>query len=299
MKTLLLLVLIPSVVVHAQDSDPANSAPDKLPVEKELDVIDFKNVKDVLKKDGLDAEVKKKQEAAKRASEMRVAAEKSRQTWPSEDDFWPLAAEWWLVKNAPTLSWDFDRPEYGLEPVLAQVLRTVGFMQKRFRVLALGATSPAHLSLPADRDGYILLFSVPFVRAMDLSKLEIALLLLEDVLRSEEGWLREQVRPAKLKDLAGSSFVGRAPDLSPLTEVGAGYTAFLKNKGFTFQQQFAITKKMDVLLKPHPELWNTYVRLLGKIDRLVKGNAAHADYVKLYPSPEMQIRWLAPEEKTL
>jgi hypothetical protein len=54
---------------------------------------------------------------------------------------------------------------------------------------------------------------------------------------------------------------------------------------------------MNDLLKSHPDLWNAYVRLLGKIDRLVKGSRQFADYVKLYPSPEMQIRWLAPEEK--
>jgi len=41
------------------------------------------------------------------------------------------------------------------------------------------------------------------------------------------------------------------------------------------------------------------VRLLGKMDRLIKSQGAFADYVKMYPSPEMQIRWLAPEEKAL
>ena len=40
-----------------------------------------------------------------------------------EEDFWPIATEWWLVKNAPTLKWDFDRPEYGLEQAMAQIAR--------------------------------------------------------------------------------------------------------------------------------------------------------------------------------
>ncbi len=54
---------------------------------------------------------------------------------------------------------------------------------------------------------------------------------------------------------------------------------------------------MNAMLKPHPELWNAYVRMHGKIDRLIKGNQTFSEMVKLYPSPEMQIRWLAPDEK--
>jgi hypothetical protein len=202
-----------------------------------------------------------------------------------------------LVKQAPLLRWDFDRPDYGLQESFSTVLKSVGMLQKRFRLLAIDAPTPGHLGLPWKDEEYCLLFSVPFVRSMDLSKLEISLLLLEDVLRLQEGWLREYSRPVQLKDLVGQNFMGRKPDLSAVHEVGKAYSRFLTEKGFSFQQQFQITKKMDALLKPHPELWNAYVRLLGKIDRLVKGNLAFSDYLKLYPSPEMQIRWLAPEDK--
>lgn len=270
-----------------------------LPEEKELDVVDFQHVKDVLRKDGLMQEVKKKKNEVKRIGELRTEEQKKRSSWPTEEEFWPLAAEWWLVKNASTLKWDFERPDYGLEDSFAQVLRKVGKVGKKFRLLAIDAVTPAHLGLPWLESEYCLLFSVPFVRSMDLSKLEISLLLLEDVLRLEEGWLKEEARPAKLKDLVGTSFYGKAPDLSPLMDVGRTYSRFISEKGFSFQQQFRLTKQMDAVLKPNPELWNAYVRLLGKIDRLTKGVAAHASYPKLYPSPEMQIRWLAPEEKEL
>ena len=275
--------------VRAQDS--------KLPEEKELDVVDFQNVKDVLKKDGLLQEVQRKKSEVVKIKEIRGEEEKLRYAWPTEDEFWPLATEIWLVKQAPLLRWDFDRPDYGLQESFSAILRSVGMLQKRFRLLAIDSPAPGHLGLPWKDEEYSLLFSVPFVRSMDLSKLEISLLLLEDVLRLQEGWLKEYARPAKLKDSVGQNFMGRKPDLSPVHEAGQAYGRFLAEKGFSFQQQFQITKKMDALLKPHPELWNAYVRLLGKIDRLVKGNPSFADYVKLYPSPEMQIRWLAPEDK--
>lgn len=286
---LLLIMLLGLNLAQAQDP--------KLPQEKELDVVDFQNVKDVLKKDGLDLEVQKKKNEVVRIQEIRTSEEKKRYLWPSEAEFWPLAAEYWLVKNAPLLSWDFDHPEYGLSDSLATIMKTLGMLQKRFRILALNSNAPGHLSIPWSEGEYCLLFSVPFMRSMDLSKLEISLLLLEDILRANEGWLKDYARPKKLGELVGNNFQGTKPDISPLVDVSKAYTTFIAEKGFTFQQQFQITKKMDGLLKPHPELWNAYVRLLGKIDRLVKGNPAFADYVKLYPSPEMQIRWLAPEEK--
>ena len=288
MRYLFLSALIASSAL-AQDS--------KLPEEKELDVVDFQNVKDVLKKDGLLQEVQRKETEVVKIKEIRSEEEKIRYVWPTEEEFWPLAADLWLVKQAPLLRWDFDRPDYGLQESFSTILRSVGMLQKRFRLLAIDSPAPGHLGLPWKDEEYCLLFSVPFVRSMDLSKLEISLLLLEDVLRLQEGWLKEYSRPAKLKELVGQNFMGSKPDLSPMHEAGKAYTRFLAEKGFSFQQQFQITKKMDALLKAHPELWNSYVRLLGKIDRLVKGNPAFADYLKLYPSPEMQIRWLAPEEK--
>ena len=82
-------------------------------------------------------------------------------------------------------------------------------------------------------------------------------------------------------------------------ELLKNYDKQINQKGYTFQQQFEITKKMDAYLKSSPELWNTYFRLLGKIDRFVKANAQYTDYVRLYPSPEMQVKWLSPEEKVL
>jgi tagatose-1,6-bisphosphate aldolase non-catalytic subunit AgaZ/GatZ len=82
-------------------------------------------------------------------------------------------------------------------------------------------------------------------------------------------------------------------------ELLKNYDQQINQKGYTFQQQFEVTKKMDAYLKSNPELWNTYFKLLGKIDRFVKSNSQYKDYVRLYPSPEMQIKWLSPDEKVL
>ncbi len=271
----------------------------KLDQEKELDIVDFKNVKDVLKKDGLLESAKKKQTEVKKIQELRTKTNRELYNWPAEDEFWIFATEYWLVKEVSILKWDIDKPDYGLDKSLGQLLKQVGLARKKFRIMGMNANAPAHLGLAWSSDEYCLVFSIPFVRSMDLSKLEISLLLLQDMLRVDEGWLKNSIRPENLKSLVGTNFEGKKPDLSLVFQTAKNYRLFLDEKGFSFQQQFEITKKMNTLLKSQPELWNAYVRLLGKMDRLIKSQSSFADYVKMYPSPEMQIRWLAPEEKAL
>lgn len=82
-------------------------------------------------------------------------------------------------------------------------------------------------------------------------------------------------------------------------ELLKNYDKQINQKGYTFQQQFEITKKMDSFLKGTPELWNAYFGLMGKMDRFIKVNIQYKDYIKLYPSPEMQQKWLSPPEKVL
>jgi tagatose-1,6-bisphosphate aldolase non-catalytic subunit AgaZ/GatZ len=107
------------------------------------------------------------------------------------------------------------------------------------------------------------------------------------------------VETEKMKTLPGTNFYGTKPDLSLVQEVLSKYDKQINETGFTFQQQFEVTKKMDSFLKSNPELWNVYFQLLGKMDRMVKTNHQYKDYVRLYPSPEMQVKWLSPPEKVL
>jgi membrane carboxypeptidase/penicillin-binding protein len=59
----LILATLLGFSARAQDS--------KLPEEKELDVVDFQNVKDVLKKDGLMQEVQRKKSEVVKIKEIR------------------------------------------------------------------------------------------------------------------------------------------------------------------------------------------------------------------------------------
>lgn len=272
---------------------------EKLQEEKELEVVDFKSIKKVLQQDGLSqaAAQKKKQVAVMKKEQ--VSVEQERFNYPSEDELWGFASEFWLVKNAQVLGWDFEKPDYGIEGSFKGVLESMGFYQKKFKILLVNTPTLVRASLPGADGEMILLLSVPFIRSLDLSKLEISLLLLEDYFRLQAGYFKKSAATDKMKTLAGTSFFGKKPDMGLIEELLKNYDKQVNQKGYTFQQQFETTKKMDSFLKSKPELWNVYFRLLGKLQNFLKINVQYKDYLKLYPSPEMQLKWISPEEKIL
>ncbi len=269
---------------------------EKLQEEKELEVVDFTSIKKVLQQDGLDEAAKKKETEVKILKRVQGKVEAQRYLYPTEPELYGFVSEYWLVKNAQLLSWDFQKPDYGLEGNFGATMEGLGFYQKRYKILLVNTPSLVRTALPGNGE-VILLLSVPFIRSLDLSKLEISLLLLEDFVRLEQGYFKKAVATEKLSKLAGASFQGAKPDVGLVEELLRNYSRQITERGYSFQQQFEVTKKMDAYLKSNPELWNAYYRLLVKIDRFVKSNAQYKDYVKLYPSPEMQLKWLGPDEK--
>lgn len=269
---------------------------EKLQDEKELELVNFSSIKKVLQQDGLSEAALKREKEVIVLKKEQSKVETKRYLYPTETEMWAFVSEYWLVKNAQILSWDFEKPDYGLEKSFGDMLMSLGFYQKRFKILLVNTPTLVRASIPGDNES-ILLLSVPFIRSMDLSKLEISLLLFEDFLRLEQGYFKKNVQTEKLQKLSGTNFQGAKVDLAMIEELLKNYNSQVNNKGYTFQQQFEITKKMDVFLKANPELWNAYFRLLGKIDRFTKTNAQYKDYIRLYPSPEMQLKWLGPDEK--
>ncbi len=274
----------------------AQAQTEKLQEEKELEVVDFSSIKKVLQQDGLDEAAKKKETEVKILKRVQVKVEAQRYLYPTESELFGFVSEYWLVKNAQLLSWDFEKPDYGLERNFGATMESLGFYQKRYKILLVNTPSLVRTALPGDGE-VILLLSVPFIRSLDLSKLEISLILLEDYVRLEQGYFKKAVSTEKLAKLAGTNFQGGKPDVGLVEELLRNYSRQVNERGYNFQQQFEVTKKMDAFLKSNPELWNAYYRLIGKIDKFVKSNTQYKDYVKLYPSPEMQLKWLSPEEK--
>jgi len=267
--------------------------------EKEASLVNFDSIKELLKKDLLEHEVKKKKDKIKVIQKKKTEKKVQRYKFPEENDFWPILNEYWLVKNARILKWDFNKPDYGLASAFTLLLETLGFYEIKFKILLLDTAKVTHMALPTGGDAYVLMVSVPFIRIMDLTKLEISILLLEDFFRAKSELFKNKIKDKALSDNFGSNFFGKKFDRKLLDDAMTKYDDLVYKKGFTFQEQFEVTRMVSDILKNNSKLWSAYNGLLKKIDHLVKSNLLYKDYNKIYPSPEMQIKWITPAEDEL
>ena len=116
---------------------------------------------------------------------------------------------------------------------------------------------------------------------------------------NRKGYFKNFVLDKELEAYLGSNFSGKAFDKKMIDTHLKKYNQLLFEKGFTFQEQFEVTKEIDVLLKNDLKIWNTYLTMLSKIDQLMKDNALYKKYGQIYPSPELQINWLKPKNTVL
>ncbi len=258
--------------------------------------VDFKNIQQVLKNDRLDVEVKKEKSKREKKKRKKLRRQIRKYQIPREQEFWTFFSEYWMVKNATILKWDFKKPDYGVESAFRIFLETLGIYEKRFKILFTNTPDITHFALPSDNGETIFLLSIPFIRTLDLSKLEISLLLLEDFLRAKQGYFKNFVRSAKLDKFLGGNFFGKKLEKNFLKKTSEKYDQIIFDRGFNFQQQFEVTTKMNSILKSDPKLWNAYYQMIGKIDNLVKSNILYKKYLKIYPSPELQLSWLKPKK---
>lgn len=263
--------------------------------EEAKDLLDFSSIKDIIKKDGLEGELKKKQDEKRKYLDDKKLKEMKRYNVPNQDVFWSFFSELWLVKNATTLKWDIHKPDFELEKSFTAFLEGQGHYEKKIKILLLDSTEITHAALPSNTDEVILLLSLPFIRTLDLSKVEISLILFEDYIRLRKGYFKNYILSKELESYLGSNFSGKAFDKKLIDAHLKKYNQVLFEKGFSFQEQFETTKEVDVLLKSDLKIWNTYLAMLEKIDNLTKTNTLYKKYSQIYPSPELQLSWLRPK----
>ncbi len=292
---LILSTIISSNGFVLAETEPKTEA--KAETTKEL--LDFSSIKDIIKKDGLEGELKKKQEEKRKYLDSKKLQDMKKFNVPTENVFWSFFSELWLVKNATLLKWDIHKPDFELEKSFGAFLEGQGHYEKKIKILLLDSTEIVHAALPSNQDEFIFILSLPFIRTLDLSKVEISLLLFEDFVRVKKGYFKNFVMDKELENYLGSNFSGKAFDKKLIDVHLKKYNQLLFEKGFTFQEQFETTKELDSLLKSDLKIWNTYLTLLEKIDQLTKTNALYKKYSQIYPSPELQLNWLKPKNTTL
>lgn len=265
--------------------------------EKEQEMIDYSSIKDVLKNDGLTKQRVKREKLVKQIAIERTEISKGKYDYPNAANFWTFMSEMWLVKNAQQVSWDFPKPDYGIKEHFQSVLEKLGFYNKSFKILIINTPTIVHFGLPADKGENLFLISLPFIRTLDLTKEDISMLLLEDFFRLENGDFLTSLNP-DISFLGTNFFKGKFAQ-DKIDKILKGYSEVIFKKGFNFQQQYEVTKKMDTILRSNPTMWGNYFKLLTKINQIVKTDMLYKDYLKIYPSPDLQIQWLTPKKPVL
>ncbi len=281
----LILILIFSILTFA----------DELPIQN--DFVNFNNIKGILKKDGLEKVVEKKKIEKKKADIQKEEKLKAMYNTPSEDDFWSIMIQYWLVKNAPILKWDFNRPDYGMIPAFEGFLKDVGEYGVKFKLLFFNSSNITHFGFPMGKDSYLFVISVPFIKTMDLSKTQIAALLYEDLIRVKQGHFESMISATTLSKLRNTNFFQQLVPKKEIASLLTEIDQIVYTKGFNFQQQYQVTKYVNTVLLNNKKLWQNYYTLIQKIDELAKGNLLFKNYAKIYPSPELQMNWIDPSKK--
>jgi len=259
----------------------------------------FDRIKSVLANDDLSAEARKNKqiEEKQKADKQRALVKKF--DLPSSSDFWDLMSELWIVKNTPILKWDIEKPDYGIRESFSNFLQSVGMPNRKFRLLLTDSPTIPHLILPSRTSEYVIILSIPFMRSMDLSKTEISILLFEDIIRIEKAYFQKFVADDQVTKLIGSNFYGKKIPDDAVTSVLAKYDKFIFDKGYDFQQQFEITMTVVKILNQDAKYLEAYKSLLNKIGDITKTQSQYREYSKIYPSPDMQLKWILPPAKVL
>ncbi len=290
------LILILSLLLS---SSVLSQTKDKTLEEKEGELVDFKSIQEVLKEDELSQEVKKKVSRIQTIKKKRKREDLDRYKIPGNNEIWSFLSELWLVKSASVLKWDFQKPDYGIEDSLKALMEEMGYYEVDLKIILVNTPVLTHMALPSNKGEYIFVLSVPFIRTLDLSKLEIAVLLYEDFTRIKKGYFQNFVAPASFGSIVGSNFKGKPFPDQVFKSVLKKYDDIVFDRGFTFQQQFETTKELNRLFKANMKLWTVYFGMLKKIDDLVKTNLLYNNYTKIFPSPELQLNWLKPKKEVL
>lgn len=295
LKGIIIYLLFTVVSSHAQLAPERPPSPE----EREHELLDFQSIRSILESDQLQENVEHREIQVTKQQTRRIEHNKALYNVPTPQDFWSFFSEYWLVKNAPVLRWDFQKPDYGIAPAFQEFLEKMGIYEQGFKILLINSPSVPHFALPSDpRGDVIFILSVPFIRTLDLSKQEISLLLFENLLRHRQNYFQNMAKLPELEALLGSNFQGGSLNMEVLNKLSKKYDNIIFDSGFQFQQQFEVTRLMDQHLKNDLQLWNVYYNMIRKIDELVKRNTLYQRYNIIYPSTELQLNWLRPRQSS-
>lgn len=251
----------------------------------------LKSIQSILKNDFL-TEVAKKEEEEKQKelSEKKIEEDITGHFYPKTSDIWSLLTQVWFIKNSVLLHWDFKNPDLGILQGFIDLLQKVGLIGKKIHLLILDTTRYPHGALPMKENEFLFFISLPFIRSLDLSTLEISLLMLEDYFRVNLGVFKNYVKDDSWYNKLGTNFYGKSPDVSFITQSIEKYTQFFTLRGYTPNEEKMVFTSMKTILSiDDAKLYLGYQEMLKKINDLITINDEYSYYSKLYPSPYLKL----------
>lgn len=241
-------------------------------------------IKDILIKDHLLLEADKKKMDELRLEAEKEKIEKSKIKVLTDEEFTEIATLLWLVKRESKLRWDFEKVDYGVNETFKKLLHKLNVTGPVYKILYLNSDIIPHVGILSGNN-YILLISKTFIEKLDLSKQEVALILFEEFIRLKLNLLQNKINQKVTKM--------DVKDKRTFDEYWNILDQEIIKMGFSFQEQFSLTKEIVNYIKNEPKISEIYQRLNEKIKILIQTENQYSFYPKIYPSPDLKEAWLA------
>ena len=249
------------------------------------------DIKSIIKND---FEKKNKEKINKKKREAIQNKTKKNKKLESDNKYysWKILNRLWLVENVDVLKWNFDRPDYGLNKVINDTLKRTGYSSVKYKIILSNSNITSHTSLPGKGSEVFIILSKIFLERMDVTKQEIALLVLEELVRSR-----------KYKNIDTlEKRIGRYPRLKNRRNYKKDVNAFVRkafkvydelvyNYKSNFKEEYAVHTILMNSLASEQKLLNSYLNLQKKLTALLE-TTIFSNYPNVYPSPELRIRWM-------
>ena len=194
----------------------------------------------------------------------------------------------WLIRNSKVLKWDIKLPDYGINEVFENTLKSYGLKGTRYRIIFVNSNVITHDVLNINGQELTFLISKVMAEQLDLTKQEICMLLLEAYIR---GSLIQS-------DFENNEFVfeGNKDFKKSINNYLKSRISSLDKRLFDYRSSFEteqkVLKRVYANLSNNTSLISTYKRLQEKINESLKEDVRFRFYAVKYPSPEIKLQWL-------
>lgn len=251
------------------------------------------DVDDYIEADSLNKELAIKDKFKKEKAQQIFNDKKKRYSYPSFQDFWSFASEYWLVKNVKNLKWDQAADSSEIKKNFQNLLAELNIKNIKVKVFLFPTEWVPHLVLPRSKDEYVFLVSQKFVDITGISARQLSYLLYEDMIRLEKGYLFNFFQNDEfVKGLGSSFYINQKPNIGQFEKLMSKLNIFYKEHGYSFEEQYQVTKKICEQVSSQSQRVSQYQKYNSLVEKkLSQLNIVFPKFNALYPGIGMKRLW--------